>query len=166
MSPPAFKSGGGQLPPLLLPLCIPSYRGQVKVQDFFSPTQNIFLTEILVQLCKRIVYSNGECRLAHGTELYYLWLAPVLGLHVVSHCPTSVEASNGSREELPSQAMKKDERLVGYALYYNTYSTWEGRVLFVEDLFVRAEHRSKSFSGAMEVKYIKMFIRSTKTRCN
>lgn len=82
-------------------------------------------------------------------------LAPaVLGLHVVSHCPNSVEASNGSREELPSQSMKKDERLVGYALYYNTYSTWEGRVLFVEDLFVRAEHRSKSFRGAMEVKYI------------
>lgn len=49
--------------------------------------------------------------------------------------------------------MKKDERLVGYALYYNTYSTWEGRVLFVEDLFVRAEHRSKSFRGAMEVKF-------------
>lgn len=47
--------------------------------------------------------------------------------------------------------MKKDEQIVGYALYYYTYSTWEGRVLFVEDLFVRGEHRSKSFSRAMEV---------------
>ena len=42
-----------------------------------------------------------------------------------------------------SASMQKDERLIGYALYYFTYSTWQGRVLFLEDLFIRAPYRSK-----------------------
>lgn len=40
--------------------------------------------------------------------------------------------------------MRKDERLVGYAFYFYTYSTWEGRVIHMEDLFVREEYRGKS----------------------
>lgn len=38
--------------------------------------------------------------------------------------------------------MEKNERLVGYALYYYTYSTWNGRTIYVEDLFVKEEYRS------------------------
>ena len=38
--------------------------------------------------------------------------------------------------------MEKNDRLVGYALYYYSYSTWNGRALYVEDLFVREEYRS------------------------
>ena len=49
----------------------------------------------------------------------------------------------GGCEELPSQKMKKDEKLVGHVLYFYTYSMWQGRVLWIEDLFVRAEYRSK-----------------------
>ena len=39
--------------------------------------------------------------------------------------------------------MEKNERLVGYALYYYTYSTWNGRAIYVEDLFVKEEYRSR-----------------------
>lgn len=30
---------------------------------------------------------------------------------------------------------------VGYALCFHTYSTWEGKSLFLEDLYVRPSHR-------------------------
>lgn len=33
--------------------------------------------------------------------------------------------------------------VVGYAVYYFTYSTWEGRVLHMEDLFVQDQYRGK-----------------------
>ena len=32
---------------------------------------------------------------------------------------------------------------VGYGLYFFTYSTWEGRVLYIEDIYIDPEHRSK-----------------------
>ena len=70
-----------------------------------------------------------------------------ISIHVVFSLSTNeciitedkTSASNG----LPSEKMEKNERLVGYALYYYTYSTWNGRALYVEDLFVREEHRSE-----------------------
>ncbi|CAB3220038.1 unnamed protein product [Arctia plantaginis] len=33
--------------------------------------------------------------------------------------------------------------VVGYALYFPTYSTWEGRSMMLEDLYVRTNQRSK-----------------------
>ena len=49
-----------------------------------------------------------------------------------------------SPDPLPvSATLEKDERLVGYALYFFNYSTWQGRVLYLEDLYIRAEYRSK-----------------------
>lgn len=32
---------------------------------------------------------------------------------------------------------------VGYALFYNIYSTWEGRSLFLEDIYVNPTFRGK-----------------------
>ena len=43
----------------------------------------------------------------------------------------------------PSASMEKNACIVGYALYYFTFNTWYGKCLFLEDLFVREEHRSK-----------------------
>lgn len=33
--------------------------------------------------------------------------------------------------------------VVGYALYFPTYSTWEGRAIMLEDLYVRNDQRRK-----------------------
>lgn len=57
-------------------------------------------------------------------------------------CKTTENTAVSRPNDLPSEKMEKNERLVGYALYYYTYSTWNGRALYVEDLFVREEHRS------------------------
>lgn len=34
-----------------------------------------------------------------------------------------------------------DGHIVGYALYYYAYSTWEGKSIFLEDLYVQPAYR-------------------------
>ncbi|XP_054155425.1 thialysine N-epsilon-acetyltransferase-like [Oppia nitens] len=36
------------------------------------------------------------------------------------------------------------KQIVGYALYFYKYSTWEGKGIWLEDLYVRPEYRGKS----------------------
>jgi GNAT superfamily N-acetyltransferase len=42
-----------------------------------------------------------------------------------------------------------DEQPAGYALLFNYYSTWSGRGLFLEDLFVRARFRGRGIGKAL-----------------
>lgn len=39
--------------------------------------------------------------------------------------------------------------IIGYALYYNTYSTWRGKAMFLEDLYVTEEYRRKKIGSAL-----------------
>ena len=34
---------------------------------------------------------------------------------------------------------------VGHGLYYYTFSSWDGKSLFLEDLYIVPEHRSKYY---------------------
>jgi GNAT superfamily N-acetyltransferase len=42
-----------------------------------------------------------------------------------------------------------DEQPAGYALFFGCYSTWVGRGLYLEDLFVRQEFRGRGIGGAL-----------------
>ena len=42
---------------------------------------------------------------------------------------------------------KREHDLIGYAIYYYTYSTKEGRTLMIEDLLVRDEFRGMKLIG-------------------
>jgi GNAT superfamily N-acetyltransferase len=42
-----------------------------------------------------------------------------------------------------------DGQAAGYALTFNYYSTWSGRGLFLEDLFVREEYRGRGIGRAL-----------------
>jgi GNAT superfamily N-acetyltransferase len=42
-----------------------------------------------------------------------------------------------------------DGQPAGYAFYYYSYSTFRGRGLFLEDLFVRAQFRGKKIGDAL-----------------
>lgn len=44
---------------------------------------------------------------------------------------------------------ESDGRPAGYALIFDYYSTWSGRGLFLEDLFVREEFRSQGIGKAL-----------------
>lgn len=36
-----------------------------------------------------------------------------------------------------------EDKIVGMALYYISYSTWRGRCLYLEDLYIQPQHRRK-----------------------
>jgi diamine N-acetyltransferase len=39
--------------------------------------------------------------------------------------------------------------LVGYALYYHCYSTFEGRSMYLEDIFVCPDYRGRGIASQM-----------------
>uniref|UniRef100_A0A4W6BUH7 Spermidine/spermine N1-acetyltransferase family member 2b n=1 Tax=Lates calcarifer TaxID=8187 RepID=A0A4W6BUH7_LATCA len=46
--------------------------------------------------------------------------------------------------EVPEEHISKEGfTVVGYALYFYTYSTWRGRSVYLEDLYVMPEFRGK-----------------------
>lgn len=51
---------------------------------------------------------------------------------------------------------EKDHSLVGYALYYYTYSTWEGRSVCMEDLFVTGTENHNDVATAMWKKLVEV----------
>lgn len=40
-----------------------------------------------------------------------------------------------------SFVLEKGENIIGFALYYTSYSTWKGRCLYLEDFYVQPEFR-------------------------
>lgn len=42
-----------------------------------------------------------------------------------------------------------DNKIVGIALYYTSYSTWRGRCLYLEDLYIQLQHRRKGIGLAL-----------------
>ncbi|XP_046852447.1 thialysine N-epsilon-acetyltransferase-like isoform X2 [Xenia sp. Carnegie-2017] len=56
----------------------------------------------------------------------------------------------------------------GYAVYVNSYSTWKGRALWIEDIFVRADCRGRGIGKEFIKCFAKMSLDSglSKIRCN
>lgn len=42
-----------------------------------------------------------------------------------------------------------DNQVVGYAIYYFSYSTWNGVCLYLEDLYVQPQHRDKKLGSSL-----------------
>ncbi|ROT80544.1 putative spermidine/spermine N(1)-acetyltransferase-like protein 1 [Penaeus vannamei] len=61
---------------------------------------------------------------------------------------------------------EKDHSLVGYALYYYTYSTWEGRSVCMEDLFVTGTENHNDVATAMWKKLVEVALAADCGRCN
>ncbi|XP_032784278.1 thialysine N-epsilon-acetyltransferase isoform X1 [Daphnia magna] len=38
---------------------------------------------------------------------------------------------------------KESNQIIGFALYFFTYSTWQGKSLYMEDIYVQLQHRRK-----------------------
>jgi GNAT superfamily N-acetyltransferase len=53
-----------------------------------------------------------------------------------------------------------DDQVVGFALWYRTFSTWQGKPgLWLEDLFVRPEHRGAGLGKALLVSLAQIAVR-------
>ena len=55
-------------------------------------------------------------------------------------------------------------KLCGYAIYYNSYSTWKGRALYLEDIFVRKEFRNKGIGEKLFMQVINIAIKRNANR--
>ncbi|XP_054272085.1 thialysine N-epsilon-acetyltransferase-like isoform X1 [Macrosteles quadrilineatus] len=44
---------------------------------------------------------------------------------------------------------EEESKLVGYALYYYTYSTWNGRKMYLEDLYVDEKYRNQHIGSQL-----------------
>ncbi|KAM9597545.1 thialysine N-epsilon-acetyltransferase isoform 1-T1 [Trichechus inunguis] len=50
-------------------------------------------------------------------------------------------------EILPPHSEPQEPRVVGYGLYYFIYSTWKGRSVYLEDVYVMPEYRSQGIGS-------------------
>lgn len=51
------------------------------------------------------------------------------------------------RRPAPSSVSVSGPSVVGYGLYYFTYSTWKGRNVYLEDIYVTPEYRGTGVLG-------------------
>ena len=49
-----------------------------------------------------------------------------------------------------------NNEIVGFALYYTSYSTWKGRCLYLEDFYVKEEHRNKGIGNLLFDKVVQI----------
>lgn len=42
-----------------------------------------------------------------------------------------------------------DSEIVGFALYYTSYSTWKGKCLYLEDIYVKESHRRMKIGNVL-----------------
>ena len=47
-------------------------------------------------------------------------------------------------------------QLIGFALFFFTYSTWEGKSVFMEDLYVQPSQRGKGVGTKVEISDVYM----------
>src|SRR5579864_4357062 len=55
----------------------------------------------------------------------------------------------GSQPKFRSMIAEWDAQAVGYALFYDFYSSWKGSGIFLEDLFVRESFRGRGIGKAL-----------------
>ncbi|XP_076096458.1 thialysine N-epsilon-acetyltransferase-like isoform X2 [Mytilus galloprovincialis] len=57
----------------------------------------------------------------------------------------------------------KVDNMVGYLLYYYTYSPWVGKTVYMEDFYVKPEHRKKGIGTYLLKTAVKVFL---ETQCS
>lgn len=62
--------------------------------------------------------------------------------------------SNFENNWFECQVAELNNEVIGMILYYNTYSTWKGRMLYLEDFVVSEKHRRK---GIGELLFERLF---------
>jgi len=67
------------------------------------------------------------------------------------------EALFGAKPAAEVLLLLENENAAGFAVFFHNFSTWLGRPgLYLEDLFVRPEHRGKSYGRALLIELAKI----------
>lgn len=84
----------------------------------------------------------------------------VIGLAIYEKMPDSVTATIDDYNKtfkdglFSAHVAEDDEEIVGMAIYYDTFSTWKGKMLYLEDFYVLEEYRSKGVGQLLFDEYI------------
>ncbi|KAI7814061.1 putative diamine acetyltransferase 2-like [Triplophysa rosa] len=74
---------------------------------------------------------------------------------------------HGIIAEVPEHLKSKDGHpKIGYSLYFCTYSSWKGRAVYMEDLYVRPEFRGKGIGKALMAKVAQLGLAAGCTQLN
>lgn len=60
----------------------------------------------------------------------------------------------GDRPSFECLVAELDNSVVGFALFFPTYSTWKGKCLYLEDICVGEQHRGKGIGKALFKKLV------------
>ena len=69
-------------------------------------------------------------------------------LAIFDRAPEEVTATIDDYSDKPlfdAFILFENDQLVGFSLWYFRFSTWKGKRLYLEDLFVKSEYRSKGY---------------------
>lgn len=84
----------------------------------------------------------------------------VMGLAIYEKMPKSVTATVDDYKSafasglISAHVATDQETIVGMALYYDTFSTWRGKMLYLEDFYVKEEYRSQGVGQLLFDEYI------------
>lgn len=67
----------------------------------------------------------------------------------VSNTPVQLRIDLFEDTVCEALVVENDNRIVGFALYYTSYSTWKGRCLYLEDFYVLPEFRRGGIGGKL-----------------
>ena len=51
---------------------------------------------------------------------------------------------------------ENDKEIIGFALFYTAYSTWKGKILYLEDFYVKENHRNKGIGNMLFEKVVEI----------
>ncbi len=61
----------------------------------------------------------------------------------------------GEQPAFKAFVAEESNEIVGAALFYERYSTWKGRIIHLEDLIVKHDHRNKGIGKSLYTKVLK-----------
>ncbi|XP_041037712.1 thialysine N-epsilon-acetyltransferase-like, partial [Carcharodon carcharias] len=68
--------------------------------------------------------------------------------------------------EVPPERACRGHTIVGYAMYFFSYSSWKGRALYLEDLYVMEEFRGQGIGSTFLRKVAEIALQNKCTRLN
>ncbi len=120
----------------------------------------ITILQITINNIHRILAKNQHfmenitLRKANRSDLYNIRQL-VVELAVFEKEPNAVVATlenyqNAFDSNLIKSIIAEDESVtIGMTLFYDTFSTWRGKMLYLEDFYVKSDYRSKGVGSAL-----------------
>lgn len=107
-------------------------------------TQDVVVSQILGENSSEVIVDSDDPCLLNQMEDYSLEMEEERSMTEEAPAPFAVIAPSTQTQSAPIE-----EEIVGFALYYIRYSTWKGRRMYLEDIYVQENWRGKGVGTAL-----------------